>query len=87
MMIDTTDKNNIEVNMSGYEDDLVKDLAHLNIVKDERVKSPANDSLFVLDAMSSLIDKERAEIFHSNVYKFLYIFKIVRIEMLLAINF
>ena len=82
MVFDFTDPVKLRITMDKYVEDVLK----LYKVSGY-AKTPAGADLFEVDEVSSQLDEEKAEYFHSRVAKLLYLAKRVRPELLPAVIF
>ena len=82
MEFDFGSPGRVSVKMSGYTKDVI---AFANVSSNSR--TPAGESLFVIDDRSPLLSKGDAEHFHSLVAKLLYLAKRTRPDILCSVSF
>ena len=86
MKFDFSIDGKVVIGMIDYMESMVDEFSE-KINKSSTVPNPATDKLFSVDETAKLLDKSRAEEFHSTVYKGLFACKRTRPDILTAITF
>ena len=85
MTLDYSVKGQVTIDMVDYVEKMIEEFNH-NITSKSRVHTPATEKIFTVNA-SPLLDKEKAEEFHTFVAKALFVAKRARPDAQVAVAF
>ena len=80
MILDSSVKGEVTINVDHYVEEMLEEFP-IKLSKCDTIMVPANDNLFKRDN-SKLLEKLKAELFHTNVAKALFVSKRAQMDIL-----